>query len=135
MRAWIVPLVWACALVPLAACDGGDDGGGSGGAGGADGGGTGATGASGGSSGGGFSCHTPAKFSCLQMPIPQSNPGWQAAADQCTTDGGTPGTACPTADVLARCDGVQQTFYYTGYDSLTKAESVCTGLGGTWVVP
>jgi hypothetical protein len=69
------------------------------------------------------------------MPIPQSSPGWQAAADQCVADGGTPGTACPSANVIAQCVGAPQTFYYSGYASLDKAQSVCTGLGGTWTTP
>ena len=126
-------LLGAGLLISTGACDGGGDDGG----GGTDGGGSGASGgsgATGGASGSTFSCDTPAKFACIEMDIP-AGPGRDAAADQCTSDGGTPGTACPTASVIAECKSSIHYFYYSGFNGLSQAQSVCGSLGGTWSTP
>ncbi|MBK8998892.1 MAG: hypothetical protein IPM35_24480 [Myxococcales bacterium] len=119
---WKSMVVKVCAglvVLSLGACDGDDDGDGGGG---------------GGSSGSMFSCDTPAKFACFEIAIPPGS-GQQAAADQCTADGGTVGTACPSASVIGECNGAIHYFYYTGYSAVDKAEEVCVGLGGTWSTP
>ncbi|MBK7586193.1 MAG: hypothetical protein IPI67_39165 [Myxococcales bacterium] len=102
---------------------GGDDGDGGGGSGGG-----------GGSAGSLFACDTPAKFACFEIAI-TAGPGQQAAADQCTSDGGTATTACPTASVAGECLGAIHYFYYSGFSGLDKAQQVCEGLGSTWSTP
>jgi len=113
-----VCLLSAGVVLSTGACGGDDDGGGG----------------SGGASGSGFSCDTPAKFACFEIAV-TSGPGQQAAADQCTSDGGTVGTACPSASLVAECVGAIHYFYYTGFSGLDQAQSVCAGLGGTWTTP
>jgi hypothetical protein len=112
----------ACVLVVSGCGDddagGTDDGGGSGGS---------------GSGGGGsvFSCDITADLACFELQVPPG--GLQAATDQCTSDGGTPGTGCPTADLVGECQSSPHYFYYTGFSGLDQAQEVCTSLGGTWV--
>jgi hypothetical protein len=120
---------WMAVVVCLAAApacsDDGDDGGsgGSSGSGGSTG--------TGGSSAGIFSCDTPTDFACFELQVPPG--GVQAATDQCTADGGTPGTGCSTASLIGECQSAPHYYYYTGFSGLDQAEQVCTGLGGTWV--
>jgi hypothetical protein len=123
-------LGWALLSCVLATsgCSGGDDDGGSGGSGGSGAGGSGGSGGSGAST---FSCNDTANFACFELQVPPG--GVQAATDQCTADGATPGTACPTAGVIGECQGSPHFYYYPGFSDIDQAQQVCTGLGGTWV--
>lgn len=118
-------LLGAGLLLSTGACGGDDD----------DGGGTGGGGGSGAGGGSIFSCDTPAKFACFEIAI-TPGPGLQAATDQCTADGGTPGSGCPSASVIGECKSPIHYYYYTGFSDITQAEQVCTSaMGGTWSTP
>jgi hypothetical protein len=92
-------------------------------------------GASGGSGGSGgmqnASCDQSAKGACQLTPTSGSN--LEAAANLCKQAGGTPGTACPTANLVGCCtiEMGEQCYYKVSPDA-EDAESICKGGGGSW---
>ena len=59
----------------------------------------------------------------------------QATLDQnCTGQGGTPGTACPSANLVGCCNfgGATETCYYDNDPSQALEASNCSAAGGTW---
>ena len=110
------------------------------GAGGSGAGGSGAGGSTSGTFTPSFSCAVSqegALASCGEYGTPF--PGGQAALDMakqnCTDDGNTPGTACPTAGALGSCliGGFTRAFYYPASGlTAAQAEMACMQASGTW---
>ncbi len=55
------------------------------------------------------------------------------AANICMQEGGTPGTSCPTANLVGCCtiSGGEQCYYSNSMDA-PDAQENCVGGGGTW---
>ncbi|HTQ45991.1 MAG TPA: hypothetical protein VMI75_24715 [Polyangiaceae bacterium] len=119
-------------------CASGSSSGGSSGSG--SGGGSGSGSGSGSSSGGGsgsssggagttkVSCDQPSMGTCSLVQVPSSEVS--AANQSCTSGGGTPGTSCPTTDLVGCCTiSTEEACYYgdAGGD-----QAGCTSAGGTW---
>jgi hypothetical protein len=69
--------------------------------------------------------------SCEITPTPPSQ--LAAGSNVCVQEGGTPGTSCPTTDLVGCCtiDGGEQC-YYTASVEAPDAEADCVGGGGMW---
>jgi hypothetical protein len=69
--------------------------------------------------------------SCEITPTPPSE--LAAGSNICMQEGGTPGTSCPTTDLVGCCTiaGGEQC-YYTASVEAPDAEADCVGGGGTW---
>jgi hypothetical protein len=69
--------------------------------------------------------------SCEITPTPPSE--LAAGSNICMQEGGTPGTSCPTTNLLGCCtiEGGEQCYYTNNVDADDAAED-CVGGGGTW---
>jgi len=65
---------------------------------------------------------------CTIVQVPSSEVS--ASNQSCTSQGGTPGTSCPTTDLIGCCtlSGAEACYYGdAGGD-----QAACTSAGGTW---
>jgi hypothetical protein len=69
---------------------------------------------------------------CSDVMVPQAE---EATLDQsCTGQGGTPGTVCPSANLVGCCafGAGAEGCYYTSDPSQALEASNCSAAGGTW---